>query len=51
MKKKFFSKYRTLEHAQYKSAATKHTFAATFCSIIIETRPTEDILQRRTNQV
>ena len=36
---------------KHKSAATKFTFAATFCSIIIETRPTEDISQRRTKQL
>ena len=36
--KKSSSTHRTLEASYHKSAATLFTFAATFCSIIIETR-------------
>ena len=48
MKKIFLSKHRTLEYVTYKSAATLLTIAATFYSIIIETRPTERTLPNMT---
>ena len=47
----FVNIHRSSQATKPKSAATKFTFAATFCSIIIEMRPTEDISQRRTKQL